>query len=108
MYEYMLNALINGVLVPLMGIVLIPRALREQDTGYYVGFRDKRLIYFAIIIAGLQALLVIPRFGIGLEMIFRMVFVTTFPFLVSIALVKVSDRFGLNISYQIRRSDQLL
>lgn len=107
MNEDILNGLINGVLVPLMSIVLIARALRVQDTGTYVVSRDKRLIYFAIIIACMQSFLIIPRFGIGLEMMFWMLFVTAFPFPVSIALVKVSGRLRLNICYQIRRSDQL-
>lgn len=108
MNEEIVNAMINGVVVPLMGVVLIPRALREQDTGKYLGLKDVRLIYYAFMIAAVQTIIILPRFGLGFEMFIRLMFVTTFPFLVSITLVKISDRFGLNISYQIRRSDQLL
>lgn len=103
-----LNALINGVLVPLMGVVLIPRALREQDTGKYLGLKDVRLIYYAFLIAGVQTTLILPRFGISFEMLFRLMFVTAFPFLLSISLVKISDRFSLKIDYQIRKSNQIL
>lgn len=106
MSEDILSALINGVLVPFMGIFLIPRALREKDTGRYIGFTDVRLICYGILIAGLQALLVFPRYGFSIEMLTRLLFVTAFPFFVSIVLVKVSDKFNLDISYQIRRSGQ--
>lgn len=106
MNEVMLGAIINGVLVPFMGIVLIPRALREPETGRYLGFRTSRLVPFALIIACAEMLLIVPRFGVSFEMIYRLVFVTTFPFIISIVLIKVCDKFNFNIDYQVRKSDQ--
>lgn len=100
------SALINGVFIPLMGVMLIPRALREAVTGKYQGFKNVSLIYYAVIIASLQMILIFPRFGVSLEMIYRLVFVTVFPFLMSYFLVKISDKFQLKMDYQIRKSNQ--
>lgn len=106
MNEFMLNALINGVLVPFMGIVLIPRALREPETGRYIGFNNPRLLHYALIMACMHMLILFPRVGASLEMIYRLAFVTAFPFIVSLVLVKIYDTFGLNIDQQVRRSDE--
>ena len=106
MNEFMLNALISGVLVPFMGIVLIPRALREPETGRYIGFNNPRLLHYAVIMACMNMLILFPRLGASFEMIYRLAFVTAFPFIVSLVLVKIYDIFGLNIDHQVRRTDQ--
>ena len=104
MNEFMLNALINGVLVPFMTIFLIPRALREPETGKYIGFNIPRLLHYALIMACMHMLTLFPRFGASFEMIYRLAFVTAFPFIASLVLVKIYDIFGLNIDHQVRRS----
>ena len=104
MNEDLLNALINGVLAPFMAIVLIPRALREPETGRYIGFNNPRLLHYALIMACMHMLTLFPRFGASFEMIYRLAFVTAFPFIASLVLVKIYDIFGLNIDHQVRRS----
>ena len=106
MNEDLLNALINGVLAPFMAIVLIPRALREPETGRYIGFNNPRLLHYALIMACMHMLILFPRVGASFEMIYRLAFVTAFPFIVSLVLVKIYDIFGLNIDHQVRRSGQ--
>ena len=106
MNEFMLNALINGVLVPFMGIVLIPRALREPETGRYIGFNNPRLLHYALIMACMYMLILFPRFGASLETIYRLAFCTAFPFIASLVFVKIYDIFGLNIDQQVRRTDE--
>lgn len=106
MNEDLLNALINGVLAPFMAIVLIPRALREPETGRYIGFNNPRLLHYALIMACMHMLILFPRVGASFEMIYRLAFVTAFPFIVSLVLVKIYDIFGLNIDHQVRISGQ--
>ena len=106
MNEDLLNALINGVLAPFMTLFLIPRALREPETGRYIGFNNPRLLHYALIMACMHMLILFPRVGASFEMIYRLAFVTAFPFIVSLVLVKIYDIFGLNIDHQVRRSGQ--
>lgn len=105
MNEVMLNT-ISFVLLPFMAIALIPRALREPETGRYMGFNNPRLVHYALIIASIKMLTLVPRFGVSFEMIYRLAFLTAFPFIVSLVLVKIYDIFGLDLDYQVRRTDQ--
>ena len=105
MNEVMLNT-ISFVLLPFMAIALIPRALREPETGRYMGFNNPRLVHYALIIACMEMLILFPRFGVSFEMIYRLAFVTSSPFIVSLVVVKIYDIFGLNIDHQVRRTDQ--
>ncbi len=75
---------INAVLLPWFAIVFVPNAIRDKETGKYLGFRNTKVLILLLALASIEAVLVFTVFGINGLSIARWIFNTALPFVLAL------------------------
>lgn len=97
------SPLINGIVVPILSLYIIPKYLRAPVTGEYIGFKEIELIYILLGWFVISVLMIIPDYGVGREAAVRTAITTSIPFALAYIAVKLTDWAGWDKTSQIRQ-----
>ena len=73
--------LIYGAVIPLMATFFIPLAIRNPETGEYLGFKNHRIAFYFVLIVILVGDQIIEKFGYSLESFIRVSVASLLPFI---------------------------
>lgn len=98
-----LFSIFNGVVVASLAIIVIPRYLREEQTGRYIGFHHRTLLRIYLGWAMFCGAIIVSRFGASIESLLRILITSVVPFLAALVWVKLTDAMGWDKTRQTRR-----
>lgn len=98
---------INAVMLPLFSVALIPTAIRNKETGQYLGFLNSNILTYAIFLLLVQLFFMIYKFGFGMEALIRGIGIAILPFPLGYAYVILTHKelFGKSFERPNKKGD---
>lgn len=96
---------INAILLPWFAIVFIPSAIRDKQTGNYLGYKNTNVLVLALTLISIQSILVLAEFGFSELSVARILFNTALPFVLALVWLALTQRklYGNKFSMKIRK-----
>tara|TARA_B110000208_G_scaffold191118_1_gene256919 strand:- start:365 stop:673 length:309 start_codon:yes stop_codon:yes gene_type:complete len=91
---------LNATILPLLAMMFISDAIRDKNTGAYLGFLNLKIaLYFAGVLA-VEIYFFVSDFGVSLTTVGRVIGVSLMPFIAAFVFVKYShkERFGVEFN----------
>ena len=97
---------LNATILPLLAMVFISDAIRDKNTGAYLGFVNFKIALYVAGVLAVETYFFVSDFGISLKTAGRIIGVSSMPFIVAFVFVKYShkERFGVEFSRK-RKND---
>ncbi|MFT6295919.1 MAG: hypothetical protein ACJATW_002207 [Glaciecola sp.] len=91
---------LNATILPLLAMMFISDAIRDKETGTYLGFINIKVVIYLVGVFSVESYFFTSDFGISLTTLGRIFAVTSMPFIGAFVFVKYShkERYGVEFS----------
>jgi hypothetical protein len=91
---------LNATILPLLAMMFISDAIRDKNTGAYLGFLNLKIALYLAGVLAVEIYFFVTDFGISLTTVGRIIVVSLMPFIAAFVFVKYShkERFGVEFS----------
>ena len=89
------------MLMAILGVWIIPNAIRDEKTGRYLGLLNRKVALCAVFLVWVQSIVILEKFDPGLEALLRILFTVSLPFLGALVFVKYTHKmtYGQKIMF---------
>ncbi|MEQ9210269.1 MAG: hypothetical protein RLN96_10585, partial [Pseudomonadales bacterium] len=84
--------ILNSAILPILSIVFIADAIRDRSSGKYLGYLNRNVFIYAILIVSLETYLMVDKFGFSLTTMLRVLFISALPFAGAFVFVKYTHK----------------
>jgi len=96
---------INALILPWFAVFFVPRAIRDDKTGEYLGYLNRAVAVQFTVLLVLQCILVLSEFGFNILAIARIFFNTCLPFILALVWLAATQKrmFGTKFSMKTKK-----